>query len=1116
MKKSKKPDKAAAFFAKCMGCGLFLTMAAQAAYAGQAATYAETVTFTFSQQQGQTLKSVIDYIEKNSRFIFIYQTKIDLSQPVQVKVKDQPVETILKQMFDGTGFEYLIRDRQIIIRQKATSATQPVKAIGGTVTDRQGMPVIGANILVKGSKQYGAVTDVDGKFQMKAPQGAVLLISYLGYKKQEIPVGAKTDYNIVLDEDNEALGEVVVTAFGIKREEKALGYSVQKVKGDKISTVKSVDLGTSLTGKVAGLNIKNSTEFNAAPAVQIRGESPLIVVDGVPYSNISLRDINADDVETLDVLKGATASALYGARGGSGVIMITTKKGDKEGLDISVNSSTMFNAGYLAIPEAQHSYSSGTGGKYDSKDYVWGDKLDIGRTGLQYNPYTYQWEESELVSKGKNNFRNFLEHGVSSNNNISISWRGKNGGFRTSLNHVYSKGQYPNEKLNKITYSISGNAKYNNLSLEAGAIWNKRFYSNNRGAGYGGGGYIYNLIVWTGADYDVRDYRDYWVKGYQNQKQNWRYSGYYDNPYFLAYECTSSNDYDKLNTYAYLKYDILPWLNISTRTGIDFYASRTETKNPIGSINAGNKNGYYGVSKSTGYSVNSDFLLAANQKFDDFTFDGMVGGTIYYYYDDGISASTSNGLSVPGYYSLKASKDPVSASSSYSSKRVNSLYARLSASWRNLAFIDLTGRNDWSSTLPAETRSYFYPSVSASLIMSEFIDMPHPFTFWKLRGSWTVTKSDLSIFDTQQAYSVSTNVWNKLNSASWPTMLRSSTLKPVTSRSYEIGTAFNVWDNRLRFDVAYYSKLKYNLTRQATVSSASGYSNTLINYDEKQQRKGVELMVGADLVKTNDWQWTVNVNWARDRYYYNTVDPQYSTQNQWVKAGLRWDWLAGYDWERDPQGNLILYNGLPKKSNYKSFLGYEYPDWIWGLNSTLTYRNWTLGLSIDGRVGGMAYNQTEQAMWNAGSHPKSDTPERYEEVVNGKITFVAPGVKIISGSVKYDTDGNITEDTRVFAPNDVAVSYQGFIQTYEPWSGSAAFQNYRSMTFFKIRELSLTYALPKTVCNRMNLQGASVSFIGQNMLLWAKEFKYSDPDIDSDNLNSPSQRFLGFNVKIDF
>lgn len=1025
---------------------------------------------------------------------------------------------MLSLLISGGGAAYAIPTPPDLAANEAPEQSvsiQKQQKVTGTVKDENGEPVIGASVVVKGTTT-GTITDADGNFTLPVQGTQTIQITYLGYQAKEIKARGGMSVNVIMEPDNRTLDDVVVTAFGIKREEKALGYAVQKVKGDELATVKSVDLGTSLTGKVAGLNVQNSTEFSDAPTILVRGESPLIVLDGVPYSNISLRDINADDIESIDVLKGATASALYGARGGSGVINITTKKGGKEGLDITVNSSTMFNAGYLAIPEAQHDYSSGTGGHYDSNDYVWGDKLDIGRTAKQYNPKTYQWEESELTSKGKNNFRNFLQQGLVTNNNISLGWRGKNGGVRTSLNHIYNRGQYPNEDMQKIIYTLNGNMKVGKLTLEGGAVWNKRFYSNNRGAGYGGGGYIYNLIVWTGTNYDVRDYRNYWVEGLENQKQNWLYKGYYDNPYFLAYECTRSNDYDKLNTYAYAKYEFTPWLNLSTRTGVDFYANRTVTKNPIGAINTGNKNGYYGVTKGTGFSVNNDVILAANKKVGDFDLDGMFGSTIYYYYDDSMSASTSNGLSIPGYYSLKASKDPVSASSSYKSKRVNSLWGRFSVAWRNTVYLDVTGRNDWSSTLPAETRSYFYPSVSGSVIMSEFLHLPQPLTFWKLRGSWTVTKYDLSIFETQQAYDVSTNVWNKMNTATYPTSLRSSTLKPTTKRAYEIGTQVNLWDNRVRLDMAYYNTLKYNNTRNATVSSASGFSNTLINYGEKQERRGVEVTAGVDILKKKDWQWTVNVNWALDRYYYNTVDPVYSTQNQWVQQGKRWDWVADTDWERDPDGNLILYNGLPKRSQYKSFVGYEYPDWIWGFNTQLRYKNWTLNLALDGRVGGTAYNMTEQAMWNSGSHPKSVTKERYEEVVNGNKTFVAKGVKIVSGSVKYDVNGKILEDTRVFAPNDVVVSYQDFIQKYEPWCGNEAFQNYRSTTFLKVREISLTYDLPKKICAWAHMKSASVSFIGQNMLLWAKDFKYADPDVASDDLSSPSQRFLGFNVKVSF
>ena len=314
--------------------------------------------------------------------------------------------------------------------------------VTGVITDETGLPVIGASVVVKGTAN-GVITNIDGQFSLEVAPGSILSISYIGYQTQEIQVNQSTKLDIVLKEDVEQLGEVVVTALGIKREEKALGYAVQKVSGATLNTVKSVNVATNLTGKIAGLNVQNSTEFNEAPTLSLRGETPLLVVDGVPYQNLSLSDIASDDIESIDVLKGATASALYGSRGGSGAIMVTTKKGGGEGLQVQINSSTMFNAGYLRLPEVQTSYSTGQAGKYLVGSYVWGDKMDIGREALQWNPYTYEWEMRPLVSVGKDNLKNFQELSFVTNNNISVTQKGKLGSFRTSLTHVYNKANGP-------------------------------------------------------------------------------------------------------------------------------------------------------------------------------------------------------------------------------------------------------------------------------------------------------------------------------------------------------------------------------------------------------------------------------------------------------------------------------------------------------------------------------------------------------------------------------------------------------------------------------------------------------------------------------------------------
>lgn len=667
---------------------------------------------------------------------------------------------MLEQLFNGTDISYKVLDKSIILSPKEVLASavtqQTIKNISGTITDANGEPIIGANVVERGSTN-GTITDVDGKFSLSVPDKSTLIISYIGYTSKTIQVGNQTVFTIQLAEDTQNLNEVVVTALGIKQEEKALGYAVQKVTGDKLPLAKTVDVATSLTGKVAGLNIQNSTEFNETPKIKLRGETPLIIVDGIPYGNISLDEIASDDIESIDVLKGATASALYGARGTSGAIMITTKKGaDHEGLNININSNTMFFSGYLAFPETQHSYSRGFGGEYNN-DYVWGDKLDIGRTAILWDPYTYEWREQELTSKGKDNFNNFLQFSMVTNNNINISQQGKYGSFRASVTEVYNKGQYPNQDLNKITFSVGGEMSWKNFKMDTSAAYNKRISSNDHGSGYSGS-YIYDMVIWGGTEYDVRDYRNYWVKGKEGIQQNWYDDNWYDNPWFKAYEITDAYDIDVINAALNTSYEITPWLKAMLRAGVDVYSKRNEWKNPLSANQAWDKKGFYGVSRGTDMSVNTDAMLMADKTWGKFNMNLMGGGNIYYTHYDFMKSTTQGGLSIPEFYSLNASVDPIKASSELKQKRVNSLYGKASSGWASTYFVDVTGRNDWSSTLSAKQRSYFYPSVLGSIVLSEIVKLPEWWDFMKVRASWTASKQDADIYANNNVYSVSTNV----------------------------------------------------------------------------------------------------------------------------------------------------------------------------------------------------------------------------------------------------------------------------------------------------------------------------------------------------------------------
>ncbi|WP_455592053.1 SusC/RagA family TonB-linked outer membrane protein [Bacteroides sp.] len=1100
----------------------FWSLCITALIVGNMQVAAQKVTF---REGTITLKQAFEKIEKASKYKIAYNdSQLDISKKVPMNQANSEVLQVLTDLLKGTGYTYKLNGNYIIITPVASDKNDSVKKgkkITGIITDEKGEPVIGANVLEKGTAN-GTITNLDGAYslELKNPS-SVLQISYIGYNVQEVAITNKSVLNIQLKEDTQALDEIVVTALGIKRSEKALGYAVQKVKADGLTASKGIDISASLTGKVAGLNIQNSTEFNETPALKLRGEEPLLIIDGVPYGNMSINDVASDDIESIEVLKGATASALYGARGGSGAIMVTTKKGaQKEGtLDVSVNSNTMFFAGYLAFPEVQHSYSAGTGGKYNN-NAIWGDKLDIGRTAVMWDPYTHEFHEQELVSKGKDNFQNLLQLSLVTNNNVSVSQKGKYGSFRTSLTHVYNKGQYPNQNLNKVTFNVGGEMTYKNLKMDASISYNKRISSNEAGSGYSNS-YIYDMVIWGGTEFDVRDYRNYWIPGREHEQQNWYDRNWYDNPYFKAYEVIDSNDNDIMNAYLNLSYDVTSWLKVIGRAGLDTYSKKNIQRNPMGANYAWDPKGYYGITRKTGTSVNTDAMLMADKTWGKFNLNALAGGNIYYYVDESLASWTQGGLTVPGFYSLNASVDPLKSKGTKKQKRVNSFYGKLSLSWASTYFLDVTGRNDWSSTLSSDARSYFYPSVAGSVILSEIIKLPSFWQFWKVRASWTTTKQDADVYANNNVYTVEPNIWDGLGTAVYPTSLIGGTVRPKSSETFEAGTAMNFFGNRLFADVAYFRKVEKDFIINGGVSDMTGFTSVQLNSKEQRLRQGFELTIGGTPIQTEDFKWDILTNWSRDRYTYLKVDPDYSTKKSWIQEGARWDWLEIYDWDRDPEGNIIHNGGIPVKQTFKTKVGNTAPDLVWGITNTLRYKNWTLSFTIDGRVGGLSFSRTHQMLWNSGSHIDTDNEYRYEEVVNGRNTFVGKGVKVVSGEVKRDADGNILEDSRVFAPNDVVVSYEAYITKYHDAASKPSRQNVLDETFFKLRNLSLTYELPKTWCSKLHMKDASISLTGQNLFLWAKDYKYADPDKGGDeygyeNLNSPSQRYIGFNVKANF
>jgi TonB-linked SusC/RagA family outer membrane protein len=1081
-----------------------------------ASLYSQSTKLSLNFQNARVV-DILEAIEKQSEFRFAYSAKyIDMNRKVNVEVKGKSIEQTLSILFEGAGVTYSINDRHIMLfradMEPNSTQQQQSKSVSGKVTDSSGATVPGVSVVLKGTTN-GTITDINGNYSLSnVPENATLQFSFIGMKSQEVFVGNKTNLSIVLEVETFGVDEVVVTALGIKREEKALGYSVQKVSGEYLSAVKGVNVATSLTGKIAGLSINNSSEISESPEILLRGENPLIVIDGVAYGNITMHDVSAEDIESIDVLKGATASALYGVRGRAGAIMITTKNGEEGKLTVNVSNNTMFSAGYLTLPEAQHSYSAGNAGvlEYNSGN-VWGDYMD-GHVINQYDPVTKEMKEMPLLPRGKDNITNFFRSSMMTNTNINVAQSGKLGGFRVSGTQIHEISQYPNTKQDKYFLTSSGYIDYGKFHLNASLSYKKEHSPNMPRVNYGNGNILYNMLIWGGTEINIREFQDYWKT--KDKKQNWAYDAWYDNPYFLMNERLNKRDKDLFNTNITMSYDIKKNITAIFRTGYDTYNTTEDYRQSIGS--SGALRGYYKFSEYSGSSFNNDFILKGDFKWNDFQVDAIAGLSSYWYQDISFSANTRGGISVPGFYSLNASVERPDVSKSIREKALYGAYGKVGLSWKSGIYVDITGRNDWSSTLPSSSRSYFYPSVSTSFIPTAFYNpFEEVLDLWKIRSSWTVAKKDLDVFETNRSYGITTDVWDGLSQAQYPVSLRDLDVKSEGESSFELGTNFRLFDNRLVFDYAYFTRLRYDRLITTPISQASGSQSIVINTDEQLRQKGMEFTLSGTPVKNKNFSWNTTLNVSFWHWNYDQMDAKYSSNDPRIKEGARVDQLFMTDWMTTPDGQMIYNGGLPVKDNFQTVMGNSDPNYILGFTNGFIYKNFTLRVGMDGRIGGLMYSWTEQAMWNSGSHPDSDNQWRYDEVVNGLNNYVAEGVKVISGEATYDPYGKLISDTREYALNDVAVSYQSFTGVYNenPWDHRAR-QNIKDASFVKLREIGLNYNIPKSLVEKLHMQKATIGIVGQNLWMWTKEFKYSDPDRGRENLNSPTSRYLGFNIDI--
>ncbi|GGK46010.1 MULTISPECIES: SusC/RagA family TonB-linked outer membrane protein [Flavobacteriaceae] len=1020
------------------------------------------------------------------------------------------------------------------------------KTVSGTILDVAGTPLPGATITVKGTTT-GVSTDFDGKYSIQVSENAVLTISFIGFVTQEISVKGKTIINTALAEDANQLDEVVVTALGIKKEKKRIGYAIQEVKGESLQKAIAPNVAESLTGKVAGLTIVNSNGFFSDPGIYLRGSRPLIVIDGVPNPSTDMWNISSDDIESITVLKAASASALYGSLGLNGAIQITLKSGSKgaEGTIISVNSSTTFQGGFTRIPKAQTEYGPGNAGVYEfdtgapgsngKNDYdynIWGPKFD-GRLLQQFDspidPITGERTSTPWVARGKDNLGNFMETGIVSSNNVSIQSNGEKGSLNISNTYKYSKSSVPGAKLDINTFRLRGNINISNkLSVDGSLQHNFQNTDNAPRADYGPSSPIYTLAIWGGAHFDVRNFKNFWVPGKEGIKQqfveNWRYN----NPY--AYVHGFKKPYTRNNVLGFLKvnYKLNEKVNAFVRTSLttDSRTIDQEISVDVYDYDIPDRGGRYRHFQDNIFESNTDFLISYNDDFfnDQFEIDATLGANQRLYRYNTSYAETTQ-LVVPEIFKLSNSVDKITPSSSKQEKGVYSAYATVDLAYQNKLFLGFTGRVDKSSTLPSKNDSFFYPSVYTSILLDKIFELPESINFLKLRAAYAKVGGDLAIYNAVNAYSTG-STYRDLPIAFYPSVIDNPNISPSFTTSYEYGIEGKFFNNRIAFEASYFENNYGPQIFTQRFSQTSGYTGIREN-GRTTQRKGYDLTLNFTPVKTDKFTWNSLINYSSFKDYLTSLPPlpdgTVPEKEGRTFVGARLYDLWYYEWEKSPDGQLVIQsNGLPKRTEIYRNLGNSQNDFTLSMKNTFSYKNVTLSFLLDGRFGGVTLDRYERDLWRSGSHPNSTHPERelsniaYTHGGDAK-TMQIPGVSLVSGSLSYDSDGNVLEDTRVFEESIAKVDYQAWAQGY-----MAAYQsNIMEKTFVKLREVTITYNLPKTLVEKTFLNSASVSLVGRNLFYWTKDKTFADLDSysfsqSSTNLQFPSQRTYGFNVNLQF
>lgn len=1008
------------------------------------------------------------------------------------------------------------------------------RVITGQVKDDKGDPIPFASVTIKGTNR-GTTTDANGSFRIEAKTGDVLVITAVGSKDREVAVGSTNTYNVSLDKKGD-LQEVVVTALGVQKQPKELGYSVARVKSTELTQAKVTNLQNGLVGKVSGLNVTTANNgVFANTRIVLRGirsltgnNQPLLVVDGSPISLGFINSINPNDVESVNVLKGSNAAALYGPEGVNGVIVVTTKKGSgRSKPQINIGNTTLFEK-VAFLPDMQKSFGSGSAynafgdGIYDPiENQTWGAAFDgrdtiLGRPDENGDilkvPYNYKAGEKEK----------FFNTGLTVQNDVSISAGDDKSNFYLSMQDVVTKGVVPDDKARRTTFRINAGKNYGKVKIGTNLAYTTSSYGVTTSPGP-----IYWYVINTPPNAPLTRFKNWQTDNWANH--NHYFNDYYPNPYEDLARYRGNGRGDDLVGNVEVNFKPLKWLNFMNRTSLTY--STASNKNITAAIfysdyalhsgrsisAGGNVPASVSDGMSLGNRVQNEFLATADKEFGDFSVKVLAANLVRQTFSKSVSVSGSN-LVIPTLFNINNRTGEPGAGESYSRSRLVSAFGSVSLGYKDWAFLEFTGRNDWDSRLPLDNNSYFYPGVNASVVLTDAIEALSNnkiLSYAKLKAAWNKTGNvNVGIYQLESNFGSSGGFpYGSLPGYSASNTINNPVIRPEVVESYELGAEFSFLDNRFSFDAAYYYQNNNDQVIDVNITQASGYTLAKLNA-ARFLNKGLEFDLRlTPLLRIGKLNWNVSANFTTND---SKILEVYGDLNE-ISVGNTAYAIKGYpaythklvDWNRDPAtGKVIIdpISGYPSQSPTNTIFGRTNPKHILGLNTDLSWNGITLKVVAEYRGGNYIYNAVGSSLGFTGIDKLSAT--------NMRQRFVFPNSVYWDGS-KYVDNNNIV----------VTNAHYDFLQ-------AGRFRNtqtnyYTSAAFWKLREVVLGYDIPQRwMGNGKIVKKASVSLIGRNLLMFRpKTNQWSDPEFSNTTGNAvgttdigqtPPTRIFGFNVNLTF